>query len=455
MPSLPENAHDGDNSKQIISTFLKNHEFTHLLKESGAIKQKGVPIAATIRVIFCALFSGKSLNRSLDQSAEALVKKDTVYRFLQSQSIDWMMFLVALSKRIISSLDELTGDDRRAVFIVDDSFYDRSRSRKTEILSKVYDHARHVYGYGYRLLTLGWSDGNSFIPVNFCLMSSKDSTKRLVQQKSSTHAAAIKRREYAQKTAPETTLALLKQAKAAGIKASTVLFDSWFSFPALILKIAGLGYYTVAMVKKSKNIHYLFDGKKQSVKDIYASCKKRRGRSRYLLSVAVDVFNKEGQQIPARLVFVRNRSNRKDYLVLISTDMSIDEDEIIRLYGKRWAIEIFFKVAKSYLRIVKGCSSRSYDAITAHTAITCAGYIMLAELQRFHEDSRSLGDLFYDTFDELKDITYQESLILILSALLEAVSDALSLPDEQYQKLVEIFMSSIPPLLAKRLEFAA
>jgi hypothetical protein len=66
-----------------------------------------------------------------------------------------------------------------------------------------------------------------------------------------------------------------------------------------------------------------------------------------------------------------------------------------------------------------------------------------------------LGDLFYDTFDELKDITYQESLILILSALLEAVSDALSLPDEQYQKLVEIFMSSIPPLLANRLEFAA
>jgi len=66
-----------------------------------------------------------------------------------------------------------------------------------------------------------------------------------------------------------------------------------------------------------------------------------------------------------------------------------------------------------------------------------------------------LGDLFYNTFDELKDITYQESLILILSALLEAISDALSLPDEQHQKLVEIFMSSIPPLLAKRLEFAA
>jgi hypothetical protein len=55
-----------------------------------------------------------------------------------------------------------------------------------------------------------------------------------------------------------------------------------------------------------------------------------------------------------------------------------------------------------------------------------------------------LGDLFYGTFEELKDITYQEFLILILSALLEAISDALSLPDEKHQKLVEIFMSFIP-----------
>lgn len=72
--------------------------------------------------------------------------------------------------------------------------------------------------------------------------------------------------------------------------------------------------------------------------------------------------------IPAKVVYVRNRNNRKDYLCLLSTDLSLEENEIIRLYGKRWNIEVFFKVCKSYLQAQQGMSL-SYDARTAHTAV--------------------------------------------------------------------------------------
>jgi len=455
MPSLPENALNGDNSKQIISQFLKNHTIAHLLRQSGANKQKGIPVAKTLQFIFSALFSGKSLHRCLDYDPDHLIKKDTVYRFLNLPSIDWTRFLLTLSQQVISKIIPLTSEDRRSVFIIDDSFYDRSRSRKTELLARVYDHARHIYGYGYRLLTLGWSDGNTFIPVNFCLMSSQDSSKRLVEAHDHCHTAAKDRRKLAVASAPDTTITLLEQAKQAGIQASHVLVDSWFSFPSFILRVSALGYHCVAMVKKSKKIYYEFERKRQSVKDIFAGCKKRRGRSRYLLSVIVSVSHKDGNSIPARLVFVRNRSNRNEYLVLLSTDMTMDEDDIIQTYGKRWAIEIFFKVAKSYLKIVKGCSSRNYDAITAHTSITCAQYIMLAELQRFQEDYRSIGDLFFATFDEIQDITYQEALFLILSAVLHAITEALTLSEEDQQKLVEAFLDSLPKPLSMRLASAA
>ena len=73
--------------------------------------------------------------------------------------------------------------------------------------------------------------------------------------------------------------------------------------------------------------------------------------------------------IPAKVVYVRNRNNRKDYLCLLSTDLSLEENEIIRLYGKRWDIEVFFKVCKSYLKLSRECHSLSYDARTAHTAV--------------------------------------------------------------------------------------
>jgi len=142
-------------------------------------------------------------------------------------------------------------------------------------------------------------------------------------------------------------------------------------------------------------------------------------------------------------------------LVLLSTDIEMDEDEIIQIYGKRWAVEVFFKVAKSYLRVVKGCSSLSFDTITAHTAIVFAQYMMLSEQQRLSVDNRSIGDLFFFTVDELRDLAFDQALVLILSAIFHAVTESYELSDKEKDILVQAFLSSIPAPLVNRLEFAA
>ena len=92
---------------------------------------------------------------------------------------------------------------------------------------------------------------------------------------------------------------------------------------------------------------FRYQGEDQSLISIYRKNKKWRGRSRYLLSVEVEII-KDGNVIPAKVVYVRNRNNRKDYLCLLSTDLSLEENETIRLYGKRWDIEVFFKVTFNY-----------------------------------------------------------------------------------------------------------
>lgn len=72
----------------------------------------------------------------------------------------------------------------------------------------------------------------------------------------------------------------------------------------------------------------------------------------------------------------------------------MDVDEIVRTYGKRWDIEVFFKVCKSYLNLSKECRSMSYDAMTAHTAVVFTRYMMLFLESRESNDTRSLGDDF-------------------------------------------------------------
>ncbi len=69
-----------------------------------------------------------------------------------------------------------------------DSMFERNRSKKVELLAKVYDHAKHKYRFGFRMLTL------------------------------------------------------LDAAKKAAIPAKYVLFDSWFSSPSTLHAVKNMGY---------------------------------------------------------------------------------------------------------------------------------------------------------------------------------------------------------------------
>lgn len=59
------------------------------------------------------------------------------------------------------------------------------------------------------------------------------------------------------------------------------------------------------MIKKSSRIKYTYGEDQLNIKEIYSRNKKRRGRSRYLLSV--DVMVGKENPIPAKIVCVRNK----------------------------------------------------------------------------------------------------------------------------------------------------
>ncbi|MEH2951367.1 transposase, partial [Sporofaciens sp. JLR.KK001] len=100
-----------------------------------------------------------------------------------------------------------------------------------------------------------------------------------------------------------------------------------------------------------------------------------------------------GNAMKAKLVYVRNHSNRKDWVCFVCTDMTLDEEKILRAYTMRWKIETYFKMSKSYLKLRTECHSTSYDAITSHMVIVAIRYMILA-IERFQNtDNRSLEEL--------------------------------------------------------------
>ena len=447
---LPQDK-DGQELFNAISTFFSTFRIGNLLHKCNAQKEKGVPVIDIFKYKLCNVFADRSMYmQQKTGSFKESFSKNTFYRFLNSPKTNWLRFTTLLSKKVADAVEPLTSEDRVNAFVVDDSLFERTSCKQTELGSRVFDHTSMKYCKVFRLMTLGWTDGNTFLPVNSCLLaSSKEKNLIGPVDQCDGRSLAAKRRKLAQTKGTEVMIELLKTAQNAGHHADYVLFDTWFSSPAQLIAVKKLGLDSIAMLKKSSHIYYEYEGKQLSIKKIFGICKKRRGRSKYLLSVNVMVGKDE--KIPAKIVCVRNKKNKKDWIAFICTNPELSEEEIIRIYGKRWQIEVFFKTCKSYLQLISECHSLSYDALTAHVAIVFTRYLMISMEQRRSKDDRTLGEIFYFFTDELADITFGESFQIIITAMIESISAIFQPTEEQLAMFIEMFVGQLPEYIRNSL----
>ena len=447
---LPQDK-DGQELFNAISSFFSTFGIGNLLHKCNAQKEKGVPVIDIFKYKLCNVFADRSMYmQQKTGSFKESFSKNTFYRFLNSPKTNWLRFTTLLSKKVADAVEPLTSEDRVNAFVVDDSLFERTSCKQTELGSRVFDHTSMKYCKGFRLMTLGWTDGNTFLPVNSCLLaSSKEKNLIGPVDQCDGRSLAAKRRKLAQTKGTEVMIELLKTAQNAGHHADYVLFDTWFSSPAQLIAVKKLGLDSIAMLKKSSHIYYEYEGKQLSIKKIFGICKKRRGRSKYLLSVNVMVGKDE--KIPAKIVCVRNKKNKKDWIAFICTNPELSEEEIIRIYGKRWQIEVFFKTCKSYLQLISECHSLSYDALTAHVAIVFTRYLMISMEQRRSKDDRTLGEIFYFFTDELADITFGESFQIIITAMIDSISAIFQPTEEQLAMFIEMFVGQLPEYIRNSL----
>ncbi len=144
---------------------------------------------------------------------QLLPGKDAVYRFLNHSGYAWRRFLSFLSSATVAKLHSLAAKD--AYFVVDDSIFDRNRSKAVELLARCFDHAKSRYCKGFRMLTLGWSDDQTFIPLDFALLSSSKSSingiSTDIDKRSSGYKSRIEALKSALELIPERIQRALKQ----------------------------------------------------------------------------------------------------------------------------------------------------------------------------------------------------------------------------------------------------
>ena len=347
-----------------IDNFFDRFRIGSLLHRCGVRKRHGHGVRSLTQAIFTLPFVGKNFFRGIVSNKDLPFGKDAAYELLKGTTYNWRRLLLCLGQRLHSFFNRLTDEDRESVLIIDDSSYDRSRSKLVELLSRIYDHSTGRFLKGFRMLTVCWSDGVSCLPLDFLLLSSADAKKRLCdsQKVLDKRCCANQRRKEAIVKATSHLEAMVKRILSTGIRAQYLLMDSWFTMPAIVTALAE-HIDVIGMVKKSTKIYYRYHGHSMHLMAIYGKLTKRRGRARILASTLVKL--KDGRA--AKLVFVRDK-RKKDWLALLSTDTALPDADIVRIYGKRWDIEVFFKMAKQHLKLAKEIQCRDYDALIAHTS---------------------------------------------------------------------------------------
>lgn len=377
-------------------------------------------------------------------------KQDTFYRFDRMPKANWERLQLETAKNVITDLEAQTTEDHINALVFDDSLYARTRGKGTELVARVFDHNDHKTRMGYRMMTGGWTNGDTFIPFAQALLSTRDDSQMVgPDEKIDLRTICGKRRKLAKTKGTDVVHQMVQRAQSANIPFDYVLFDTWFSNPLQLISLKEIGADVIAMIKKNGTKYTWLnpetgESQKLNVKEIYSRNKKRRGRSKYLLSVNVSISDSNGNSMPAKLVYARNHSNRKDWVCFVCTDMDLDEESVLRAYTLRWQIETFFKMSKSYLKLRTECHSTSYDAITAHMVVVSVRYMILAVERFYNTDNRTLEDLFYGVQREIMNEMIDCAIILILDVMLDSVRQYFGATENQINSLVCTFISNLP-----------
>ena len=129
MKIIPQNYENDKKVASSITTFFKIYKISSILKASNAYKSKGIPVINLFQYLFSLIFANRSMYMNmLTGKHNENFAKDTVYRFLNSTSINWIKFTSLLSAMVVNStITKLTDEKRVNVLIIDDTMFERDR----------------------------------------------------------------------------------------------------------------------------------------------------------------------------------------------------------------------------------------------------------------------------------------------------------------------------------------
>ena len=139
MSSIPQNHFNKEALVYCVQRFFSKHHVGKLLASCNGMKEKGVSPVSLLRYKLSNIFVGRSMYMQQQTSSfKEEFSKNTFYCFLNSAKTNWLRFTSLLAADIVNNdIRDLTDQERKNVFIIDDSLFNRTSCKKAELGSNI------------------------------------------------------------------------------------------------------------------------------------------------------------------------------------------------------------------------------------------------------------------------------------------------------------------------------
>jgi len=284
--------------------------------------------------------------------------KDKIYRFLSSGKFCEKNFWLTI-KPFLKSIQS-----NNAYISVDDTIIEKPHTKENEVVSYCYDHTKSKCVKGINLLSMTYKIGDTSLPINYRVIRKEEIPSEADNVKIKKKSALTKNQHFRN---------MLKVAKTNKIKYRYVLADSWFSSNENFKYIhKDLDKCFVFAVKSNR----LFKFPEED--DTHF----RKLSSFDFQPETAYAIEFKGLSFPLYLskqVF-KNEDGKEAVLYLVTNDEYLSYDNMVKIYQKRWDIEVYHKSLKQNCSLGKS-SVRTVKTILGHIFCSIYAYVLLEKLK--------------------------------------------------------------------------
>jgi hypothetical protein len=365
------------------------------------------------------LVMNKKISTFRKQSNDSF-KKDVYYRLLSNSAYNWRKLLSLSSLKILSLLHKIQDSKAIKVLILDDSVEDKAGKNIEGSCDSLYSNKEKRKIRGINMVSLNFSDGFSNFMLDFAIVVNKyarvaiEDFSNKVDHRSNAH----KRRLEMTKGKLQIAIDMIKRAVDSGIYADYLLVDSWYSKPVFIQEMNILGLRVISRMANNNKI-WNFMGKEKTLEGIYNKFKESKtakpgtyGKKIKFTYFSVTVEHKTAGKL--KIVFIKTKEK---LIPIVSTNLTINDEEIIETYKRRWDIEQGYKELREHFGFGKE-ENRIYEALIARITLSFFTYNIVSYINRISNEPKTIGGLFKDLECELHTLAIaMQTFIIILNEI--------------------------------------